>query len=78
MKKIDVTSHKMVPQHRILAPDEAQDVFEHFGIKATQLPKILAKDPAVKAIGAQVGEILKITRESETAGVSIAYRIVAE
>ena len=78
MKKIDVMSHKMVPQHTILTPEEAEEVFSKYHIVPQQLPKIQLKDPTVKAINAQVGDILKITRESETAGVSVAYRIVVE
>jgi DNA-directed RNA polymerase subunit H len=78
MKKIDVTSHKMVPKHRVLTPEEAEEVCQRFGIVPQRLPKIQSKDPAVKAIAAQPGDILRIERESETAGVSVAYRIVVE
>nr|WP_296789099.1 DNA-directed RNA polymerase subunit H [uncultured Methanobrevibacter sp.] len=40
------------------------------------LPKIKANDPVVEAIGAQPGNVLRITRESQTAGEFITYRIV--
>ena len=78
MKKIDVTSHKMVPKHSVLTPEEAEEVCKRFGIEPQRLPKIHVKDPAAKAINAEPGDILKIERESETAAVSIAYRLVVE
>ena len=78
MKKIDVTSHKMVPTHIILTPEEAEEVLKKFEIMPNQLPKIRLSDPVAKAIGAMPRDILKITRESETSGVSIAYRIAVE
>ena len=78
MKKIDISSHKMVPTHTILQPEEAEEVCKRFGIRPQQLPKIHSKDPAVKAIEATPGDILKIERESETAGISVAYRLVVE
>ncbi|MHA1585752.1 MAG: DNA-directed RNA polymerase subunit RpoH/Rpb5 C-terminal domain-containing protein [Candidatus Heimdallarchaeota archaeon] len=37
---------------------------------------MFASDPAVKAVGAKPGQVVKIFRESEIAGQSIAYRLV--
>ena len=42
------------------------------------MPQIESGDPAVKAIGAKPGDILKITRKSTTAGEHITYRYVVE
>jgi DNA-directed RNA polymerase subunit H len=42
------------------------------------MPQIKANDPAVKAIGARPGDLLKIIRKSATAGEHIAYRYVVE
>ena len=38
--------------------------------------KILISDPAVKAIGAKPGQVVKIFRESKIAGKTTAYRLV--
>ena len=78
MRKTDVLSHKLVPKHTILTADEAAEVLRSFNIDSNSLPKILSKDPAVKQLGAKVGDIIKIERVSETAGVSIAYRKVMD
>jgi len=40
------------------------------------LPKILAADPACVWLGAEPGQLIKIWRLSETAGITIAYRLV--
>ena len=42
------------------------------------MPQIKSTDPAVKAIGAKPGDMLKIIRKSATAGEHIAYRYVVE
>lgn len=76
--KADILQHNLVPEHVILSDEEAEQVLEELNSTEEQLPKILPTDPVVKAIGANVGDILKITRKSETAGVFVAYRMVRE
>lgn len=43
-----------------------------------QMPQVKANDPAVKAIGARPGDLLRVIRKSATAGEHIAYRYVVE
>jgi DNA-directed RNA polymerase subunit H len=74
----DIFEHKLVPKHEILTPEERQKVLAQHRVKPYQLPQIKASDPAVKAIGAKPGDILRITRKSPTAGEHIAYRYVVE
>ena len=68
--------HKLVPKHEILPPGEAKELLEKYRVKSYQLPHILASDPAVIAIGAKIGDTLKITRKSPTAGKYVSYRYV--
>jgi len=68
----------MVPEHVLLTPEVASEVLNAFGITAPQLPKIHVSDPAVKEIGAKVGDIIKIVRKSTTAKQSIFYRLVID
>ncbi|NHJ31791.1 MAG: DNA-directed RNA polymerase subunit H [Asgard group archaeon] len=74
--RFDIFTHDLVPEHIICPEDELQELLEKFSIKRRHLPKILASDPAVKAVGAKPGQVVKIFRSSEVAGESIAYRLV--
>lgn len=76
MTKADILKHNLVPEHVILSDEEAEEVLNKYNITEDELPKILTSDPVVKAIDAKSGDILKITRKSETAGIFEAYRIV--
>ncbi|NHW88702.1 MAG: DNA-directed RNA polymerase subunit H [Archaeoglobi archaeon] len=70
--------HILVPKHEILKEEEVEELLNLLGVKKEQLPKIKASDPIVKEIGAKPGDVIKITRKSLTAGVSIFYRLVVE
>lgn len=72
----DIFEHVLVPKHEILTPEEREKVLNQYRIKPYQLPQIKASDPAVKAIGAKPGDIIRIIRKSPTAGEHIAYRYV--
>ena len=74
--KIRLQDHILVPKHEVLSKEEAEEILRLLGVKPEQLPKIRADDPIAKEIGAKVGDIVRIIRESPTAGVSIAYRLV--
>jgi len=66
----------LVPKHEIMTEEEISEEFSDVDYDFKDLPKIKANDPVVEAIGAEPGNVLRITRESQTAGVFITYRIV--
>ena len=66
--KFDILEHNAVPKHEILTESEIKKIFSKLDYEISQLPKIKVDDPVSKAIGAQEGDVLKITRESQTAG----------
>ncbi|MEM2083095.1 MAG: DNA-directed RNA polymerase subunit H [Nitrososphaerota archaeon] len=75
---INILEHVYVPKHEILSKEEAEALLKKYNITPSQLPSILISDPVVKAIGAKIGDIIKITRLSETSGKSIYYRCVVK
>ena len=75
---IDIFRNVLVPEHVLLTKEEAQSVLEMYKIKPYQLPYIKSSDPAVRAIDAKLGDVVKIIRNSQTAGNAIAYRYVIE
>ncbi len=66
----------LVPKHEIMTEEEISEEFSDVDYDFKDLPKIRANDPVVEAIGAEPGNVLRITRESQTAGEFITYRIV--
>ena len=74
----DIFEHALVPFHEILTEKEKNALLAQFKVKPYQMPQAKSGDPAVKAIGAKPGDILKITRKSTTAGEHITYRYVVE
>ncbi len=78
MPTADILSHKLVPEHVIVPEDEVDDVLEELNAVLIELPKILSRDPIIKAIGGKSGDVVKIIRKSPTAGEAIAYRLVVQ
>lgn len=74
--KIDVAKHILVPKHTKLSEEEAKKVLEKFNVGKRQLPMIRPLDPALRGMDAKPGDVIKIERESPTAGKSEFYRVV--
>ena len=73
--------HQLVPEHRLVAEEEAVEVLKKLRITKDQLPKIHRSDPVIQVLERiegpiEEGRIIKVTRMSGTAGVSEAYRLV--
>jgi DNA-directed RNA polymerase subunit H (RpoH/RPB5) len=74
----NIFDHELVPKHEILSSDERKRILSEYRVQPYQLPRIMASDPAVKAIGARPGDIVRVIRDSSTAGKYTAYRYVVE
>ncbi len=72
----NVLEHMMVPAHDIMAEEEIGSLLSTYHITREQLPKIYHDDPAVKAIKARPGDVIRIVRESQTAGRAESFRLV--
>jgi len=74
----NIFDHVLVPKHEIVKPEERKKLLEEYRVQPYQLPRLKASDPAVKAIGAKPGDIVRIIRDSPTAGKYVSYRYVVE
>lgn len=72
----NLAAHKIVPKHEIMNPEEVQELLVHYNCTKQQLPKIRFNDPVIKMLGAKPGAVIRITRDSLTAGMSVYYRVV--
>jgi len=75
---IKIEKHVLVPKHTLLGEEEAKEVLERYNITFGQLPKISKKDPALSSLDVKPNDIIKIIRNSATAGKSVYYRVVID
>ena len=72
---VDITEHKLVPQHVVLTPQEKKELLARYRLKPGQLPRIQVIDPVARYLGLVPKQVVKIISPSETAGRYITYRI---
>lgn len=71
-------NHLLVPKHELIDKKDVKNVLEKINASIDKFPYILVSDPAIKDIGAKTGDLIKVTRDSQTAGVISYYRFVVE
>ena len=80
--KIDIQQHDLVPKHEVISESEKEVLQKNSDFDINNLPKIKINDPVVKELtkssSVSIGDVLKITRNSKTAGEFISYRIIIE
>jgi DNA-directed RNA polymerase subunit H len=74
---VDVSRHKLVPEHVVLDEEEVGALLAEYSIERTDLPKIKKRDPAIPD-DATVGDVIKIIRDSRTTDRAIVYRLVVD
>lgn len=74
----NVTTHQLVCKHSKVADAEKESLLKKYNIAQQDLPKIMLHDPAIKILNPKAGDVIKIERESKTAGKSAYYREVVE
>jgi DNA-directed RNA polymerase subunit H len=76
--EVKVTDHVLVPKHEILSEEEKKEILTKFNATEEQFPFLFSSDPVVREIGAKPGDMVRISRVSDTAGETTYYRFVVE
>jgi len=71
-------NHFLVPIHEIVSEENSLEVIKKFGGKKEKFPSILLSDPVIEELGAKKGDLIRITRETPTAGKAVYYRLVVK
>ena len=77
-KKFKVDNHILIPKHSKLSEIQKEKLLEKYNISIKELPRILKNDPAIISLDAKPGDVIKITRKSQTASEAIFYRVVVD
>jgi DNA-directed RNA polymerase I, II, and III subunit RPABC1 len=72
---VNISQHYLVPKHEVLNEDEKTALLAAYKIKLEQLPRMQTVDPMARHFGLKRGDIVRITRNSETAGSYVTYRL---
>ncbi len=72
----NIFDHEVVPHHNKLTNKEIRSFLINYQIAKHQIPKILETDPAVKAIQAKPGDVLRIVRNPIMGEQGAYYRVV--
>jgi DNA-directed RNA polymerase subunit H len=74
MAKSEKIEHELVPEHSKLSEKDAKELMKKYSLTIREIPKILISDPAICHLDVKEGDIIKIKRNSRTAGETIFFR----
>lgn len=78
VEEVKVTDHVLVPTHEIVSEEEKKLVLAQYNATEDQFPFLFITDPVAREIHAKPGDMVKISRKSDTAGEATYYRYVVE
>lgn len=74
----NVHEHVLVPKHEKLTESDIDKLLQRYNIELPALPLIAPSDPALQNLNVKIGDVIKIERQSLTAGDAVYYRRVGE
>jgi len=74
--QFNITKHILVSKHRIMIRSEVEELLRRLRTEKDKLACISSMDAMCKRIGARIGDVIEITRNSQTAGRTFYYRVV--
>lgn len=72
----DEKRHYLVPEQFLIRKEKVAELMAELGVKKEALPRIDKADPSIKLLSPEKGDVVKIIRDSITAGQSVYYRRV--
>ena len=75
---MDFTKHQLMPKHLKVSDAEKAVLCKEFKVQLIDFPKILRKDQGIATLHVKAGDIIRIVRESKTAGTTNYYRVVVD
>lgn len=73
---IDLLEHVCSPKYEVLTPTEIQELIISYHTPKKKFQIMLENDPASIYLFLQKGQLVRIIRNSEITGISIAYKII--
>ncbi len=73
-----IKEHNLVPKHNKLSEAQKEEILKKFNVTIKELPQINVNDPAIQDLNVKQGDVVRIERDSLTAGKSFYYRAVTE
>jgi len=71
-----IPEHELVPKHEFATKEEVEEQIDVYYRQIASFPKISVRDPPIVWLGANVGDVIKITRNSENSLSAVVYRVV--
>lgn len=72
---VNLSRHALIPSATILSEEEARQVTVQYSIQKSEMHRIQMSDMMARYYGLVPGQVIKISRGSETAGIYSTYRI---
>ncbi|MEM3126688.1 MAG: DNA-directed RNA polymerase subunit H [Candidatus Woesearchaeota archaeon] len=73
-----IKEHVLVPKLVKLSESQKEEILKKYNVTIKELPKISINDPSIQDLNVKPGDIVKIERDSPTAGKALYFRAVTE